>query len=57
MLKKIALIRVERNVRSFKDYRKKVDRYIVEYRDENGDEYRKSFEVKRGEKPIIPDTI
>lgn len=32
------------NTRSNKDARKKVDRYIVSYRDEKENEYRKSYE-------------
>jgi len=63
MLTFFELANEQRNVRSFKDHRKKVDRYIVGYKDENGYEYRKSFEfpVKSSfdkiVKPSIPMTI
>ena len=32
-------------VRSYKDGRKRVDRYTLSYHDENGDEFRKALEV------------
>ena len=34
----------EYNVRSFKDRRTKVDRYVVSYLNEKGDEFRRAFE-------------
>ncbi len=36
--------------RSSNDRRKKIDWYLVEYRDENGNHYRKSFEFPMGTK-------
>ena len=38
------------NVRSFKDKRKKVNRIITSYLDNNGIEYRKSFEFPKNTK-------
>ena len=37
-------VREQFNVRSNKDKRKKVNRVVVAYKDNNGDEYRKSYE-------------
>lgn len=46
----------EFNVRSSKDNRVKVDRVIIAYKDEQGNEYRKSFEAK-GREPEYPKGI
>lgn len=43
----IGIVKELKDVRSMKDRRKKVDRYIVAYKDD-GYEYRKSFELERG---------
>ena len=41
-------------VRSNKDRRKFVDRWVLSYYDEYGNEYRKSFETVKGVKPNVP---
>lgn len=46
-------VAVQKNIRSFKDGRKKVDRYIFSYR-RHGDEWRRSIEVKSGSPAPIP---
>lgn len=56
-LRFICVIRKLENERSYADRRKKVDKYICEYRDKNNVEYRKSFEFKVGEKPNIPEKL
>lgn len=38
------------NVRDIKDRRKKIDKYIISYLDEDGIEYRKSFDFPVGYK-------
>jgi hypothetical protein len=48
------IVRVEYNVRSNIDQRYRVDRYIVNYRDTEGNDYRKSFESRKT--PNIPET-
>ena len=55
-LRKIGIIKTKKNVQSIKDRRRIVDCYVVEYRDAANEEYRKSFEIKRGGVPFIPDT-
>lgn len=54
MLKFIKIVNTLEDTRASVDHRFKVDNIICEYRDKNGDEYRKSFQVKRGEQPNIP---
>jgi len=54
-LYKMQVVRVVEGARSFRDERRRCDMYIVAYRGEDGHEYRKSFEVKRGTVPSIPD--
>jgi hypothetical protein len=49
-------VKVIEDTRTTKDQRYKVDQHIVEYRDEKGEEYRKSFNVKRGDEPTIPES-
>lgn len=46
-------VAVQKNIRSFKDGRKKVDRYIFAYR-RHCDEWRRSIEVKSGSPAPIP---
>jgi ribosomal protein S18 acetylase RimI-like enzyme len=55
-LRKIRTVKVIPDTRGAKDQRYKVDLHIVEYRDEDNREYRKSFTVRRGEKPNIPES-
>lgn len=55
-LRKIRTVKVIPDTRGAKDQRYKVDLHIVEYRDENNQEYRKSFAVRRGEQPNIPES-
>jgi hypothetical protein len=52
---KMQVVRVVEGARSFRDERRRCDMYIVAYRGEDGLEYRKAFEVKRGTVPNIPD--
>lgn len=54
VLRLIGTVRVDNDVRLSSDQRYKVDRHIVEYRDNENNEYRKSFFVRRGEEPNIP---
>lgn len=44
----IAVVRVLENTRSIKDARRRVDRYICEYRDDDNVEYRRGHEVPVG---------
>lgn len=53
-LRYIRTVRVDESARKSADGRFRVDTHIAEYRDEQGNEFRKSFEVKRGEAPDIP---
>jgi hypothetical protein len=55
-LRKIRTVKVMPDTRGARDQRYKVDLHIVEYRDENNQEYRKSFAVRRGEKPNVPES-
>ncbi len=45
-LKFVRIIRTEEHVRSRQDARRFVDRYILEYRGSDGEEYRKSPETR-----------
>jgi len=56
LLHKVGTVKVDEDVRGAKDKRYKVDRHVVEYRDGEGNEYRKSFVVRRGETPNIPES-
>jgi hypothetical protein len=49
----VRTVRKDRNVRASADSRHRVDRYILEYRDAEGREYRKSVETSRGRAPTI----
>lgn len=42
------LIRIDEDIRSSKDRRRRCDAHLYEYVDDNGDVYRKGFEVERG---------
>ena len=55
MLYLINLVKIQKHVRSVHDRRVFVDKYIYEYRDENNQEYRISFEVKPGKIPTVPE--
>lgn len=55
-LRKTQTIRIDEDVRGAADKRYKVDKHVVEYRDEDNNEYRKSFVVDRGETPNIPES-
>lgn len=50
----IGTVKVDEGIRFPFDERRKCDSYTVEYRDENGIEFRKGFYVNVGEEPIIP---
>ena len=50
----VEIAKQEYSVRSLRDGRRIVDREVITYMDDAGNEYRKSFEFKRGENPIIP---
>lgn len=52
----IGVVKVLEHVRSNKDHRKFVDRYICEYRDGDNVEYRKAFETPC-EQPFTPPSI
>ena len=47
-------IRVDEGKRSLSDARRFVDRHLYEYRDSEGNLYRKTFEVKEGSCPVVP---
>ena len=53
-LKLVGLVKVMQNMRSLKDGRTFVDRYIYSYTGDDG-EYRKFFEVRRGGTPEVPE--
>ena len=55
-LSKVGIVKVVEDTRGAKDKRYRVDKYTVEYRDENNTEYRKSFTVRRGDIPNIPES-
>jgi hypothetical protein len=54
-LRRHRLVKSELDVRSRTDERRKVDRYTWEYLDQDGDDYRKAFECRRGTKPVVPE--
>lgn len=54
MLTYVKTVSRKENVRSLNDGRFKVDRIIVSYKDDEGEEYRKSFEVTPGNVAFIP---
>ncbi len=56
LLKRHRFVKITSNTRSFADERVKCDRHIYEYRDDNGNEYRKAFETVRGAAPNAPET-
>lgn len=56
-LRFIRIVRKIENTRSNEDRRKKVDKYVCEYRDKDNVEFRKSFEFKVNEVPNIPEII
>jgi hypothetical protein len=56
LLKRRRFVKITSNTRSFADERVKCDRHIYEYRDDNGNEYRKAFETVRGGAPNAPET-
>jgi hypothetical protein len=49
-----AIVKINEDVRSTKDQRKRVDTYIVSYQGTDGNEYRKSFETQRGIPVNVP---
>jgi len=49
-----AEVKRERHVRSIRDRRVFVDRVTAEYADAGGERYRKSFEYRSGQWPIVP---
>jgi hypothetical protein len=53
-LRFISIVKVLESTRSSKDQRKRVDATICSYSDNDGVEYRKTFESVRGVQPIIP---
>jgi len=52
----IRTVKIIEHARAGLDARRRVDRHIVEYRDNQGNEYRKVFETRQKEQPIIPAT-
>lgn len=48
------LVRIETHVRSIRDRRVFVDCHVYAYFDADGNEYRKSFEVRTGRIPQVP---
>jgi hypothetical protein len=55
-LRFINIVKVMVDTRSSKDQRKRVDATICSYSDNDGVEYRKTFESVRGVTPTIPNT-
>ncbi len=49
-----SIVKEEKHVRSFHDQRRRVNRIIVSYRGEDGEEYRKSFESAPDRLPFVP---
>lgn len=48
------IVKTEYDVRSSGDRRRTVTRYVASYRDEGGNEYRKSFESAADSCPDVP---
>ena len=48
VLKFIEIVKIKENVRSTKDLRRKVNRYICSYQGTDENEYRKAFEFPSG---------